>query len=61
MAQPGGCDHETIAHWLRGREVSGGLSVSVRRQPTVDSFAETIKESIDHSGGERHSDTVATA
>jgi hypothetical protein len=43
MAQLGGCDHETIAHWLRGREVSGGLSVSVRRQPTVDSFAETIK------------------
>ena len=32
-----GCDHKTVAHWVRAREeAGGGLPVHVRPRPRVD-------------------------
>ena len=44
-AELAGCDHKTVAHWVRARdEAGGGLPVSVRPRPRVDGFAEKIEE-----------------
>jgi hypothetical protein len=40
-----GCDHKTVAHWVRAREeAGGGLPVAVRARPQVDWFASKIDE-----------------
>jgi transposase len=49
-AELAGCDHKTVAHWVRARdEAGGGLPVSVRERPRVDAFAEKIEEWVDRS------------
>jgi hypothetical protein len=44
-AELAGCDHKTVARWVRARdEAGGGLPVAVRSRPRVDAFAEKIEE-----------------
>ena len=52
-----GCDHKTVAHWVRAREdAGGGLPVSVRSRPQVDAFAEKVEEWVDRSRGRVRAD-----
>src|SRR3954454_20923044 len=45
-----GCDHKTVAHWVRAREdAGGGLAQSVPARPRVDGFAEKIEEWVERS------------
>ncbi len=54
-----GCDHKTVAHWVRARdEAGGGLAGSVRPRPAVDPFAEKIEEWVDRSRGKIRADRV---
>jgi transposase len=54
-----GCDHKTVAHWVRARdEAGGGLPVSVRPRPRVDAFAEKIDEWVDRSRGKIRADVA---
>jgi transposase len=56
-AQLAGCDHKTVAHWVRARdEAGGGLPVSVRPRPRVDAFAQKIEEWVDRSRGKIRAD-----
>jgi transposase len=58
-AQLVGCDHKTVAHWVRARdEAGGGLPVSVRPRPRVDAFAEKIEEWVDRSRGRIRADVA---
>lgn len=52
-----GCDHKTVAHWVRAREqAGGGLPVAVRAKPLVDPFAEKIEEWVDRAHGRIRAD-----
>jgi transposase len=52
-----GCDHKTVAHWVRARDESGGgPAVSVRPRPRVDPFAEKIAEWVERSRGKIRAD-----
>jgi len=52
-----GCDHKTVAHWVRARdEAGGGLPVHVRSRPRVDAFAEKIDEWVARSRGKVRAD-----
>lgn len=52
-----GCDHKTVAHWVRARdEAGGGLPVASRPRPRVDAFAVKIEEWVDRSKGKIHAD-----
>jgi transposase len=52
-----GCDHKTVAHWVRARdEAGGGLPVAVRARPRVDAFAEKVEEWVDRSRGKIRAD-----
>jgi transposase len=54
-----GCDHKTVAHWVRAREeAGGGLAVSTRPRPRVDRFAEKIEEWVDRSRGKIRADVA---
>jgi hypothetical protein len=56
-AELAGCDHKTVAHWVRAREEPGGeLPVAVRRRPAVDPFVEKIEEWVDRSRGKIRAD-----
>jgi transposase len=56
-AELAGCDHKTVAHWVRARdEAGGGLPVSVRSRPRVDAFAEKVEEWVDRSRGKVRAD-----
>jgi transposase len=56
-AELAGCDHKTVAHWVRARDEAGGeLPVSVRPRPRVDAFAEKIEEWVDRSRGKVRAD-----
>jgi transposase len=56
-AELAGCDHKTVAHWVRARDESGGgLPVSMRPRPRVDAFAEKIDEWVDRSRGKVRAD-----
>lgn len=58
-AQLAGCDHKTVAHWVRARdEAGGGLPVSVRPRPRVDVFAEKIEEWVDRSHAKIRADAA---
>jgi transposase len=58
-AELAGCDHKTVAHWVRAREeAGGGLPVSVRPRPRVDAFAEKIEEWVDRSRGRIRADVA---
>jgi len=52
-----GCDHKTVAHWVRVREEAGGGPVArPRRRPVVDPFAEKIDEWVERSRGRVRAD-----
>jgi hypothetical protein len=54
-----GCDHKTVAHWVRERErAGGGLPVSVRPRPRVDPFADKIEEWVERSRGRMRADVA---
>jgi transposase len=54
-----GCDHKTVAHWVRAREqAGGGLPVPARRRPAVDAFAEKIEEWVARSRGKVRADVA---
>jgi transposase len=54
-----GCDHKTVAHWVRAREeAGGGLPLSVRPRPRVDAFAVKIEEWVDRSRGRIRADAA---
>src|SRR5437667_1254582 len=54
-----GCDHKTVAHWVRAREEAGGeLPVATRPRPAVDPFAEKIEEWVDRSRGRIRADVA---
>jgi transposase len=58
-AELAGCDHKTVAHWVRAREeAGGGLPVAVRARPRVDAFAEKIEEWVDRSRGRIRADVA---
>ena len=58
-AQLVGCDHKTVAHWVRARdEAGGGLPISVRPRPRVDAFAQKIEEWVDRSRGKIRADAA---
>jgi hypothetical protein len=52
-----GCDHKTVARWVRARdEAGGGLPVASRPRPRVDAFAVKIEECVDRSRGRLRAD-----
>jgi hypothetical protein len=52
-----GCDHKTVAHWVRAREqAGGGLPVAVRPRPVVGPFAEKVEELVERSRGKIRAD-----
>jgi transposase len=56
-AELAGCDHKTVAHWVRARDAAGGgLPVGVRPRPRVDAFAAKIDEWVDRSRGKVRAD-----
>jgi transposase len=56
-AELAGCDHKTVAHWVRAREESGGgLPVAVRPRPVVGPFAEKVEELVERSRGKIRAD-----
>src|SRR4051794_40450822 len=58
-AELAGCDHRTVAHWVRARDdAGGGLPVAVRPRPRVDAFAEKIEEWVDRSRGRIRADVA---
>jgi transposase len=58
-AELAGCDHKTVAHWVRAREeAGGGLPAPVRARPRVDAFAEKIEEWVDRSRGRIRADVA---
>jgi transposase len=58
-AQLAGCDHKTVAHWVRAREeAGGGLPIAVRPRPAVDGFAVKIEEWVDRSRGKIRADVA---
>src|SRR3954452_20866976 len=58
-AELAGCDHKTVAHWVRAcDEAGGGLPVSVRPRPRVDAFAVKIEEWVDRSRGRIRADAA---
>ncbi|MDP8909311.1 MAG: IS21 family transposase, partial [Chloroflexota bacterium] len=58
-AELAGCDHKTVAHWVRARdEAGGGLPVAGRSRPRVDVFAEKIEEWVDRSRGKIRADAA---
>ncbi len=58
-AELAGCDHKTVAHWVRAREAAGGgLPVPTRPRPRVDDFAVKIEEWVDRSRGKIRADVA---
>jgi transposase len=58
-AELAGCDHKTVAHWVRARELAGGgLPAPARPRPRVDRFAEKIEEWVERSRGRIRADVA---
>jgi transposase len=56
-AELAGCDHKTVAHWVRAREeAGGGLPLPERRRPRVGAFAEKVEELVERSRGKIRAD-----
>ena len=53
-----GCDHKTVAHWVRQRELAGGMVVAERRRPAVGDFAGKIDELVERSHGRIRADVA---
>jgi hypothetical protein len=56
-AELAGCDHKTVAHWVRARDAAGGgLPVATRPRPQVNAFAEKVEEWVQRSRGKIRAD-----
>jgi transposase len=56
-AELAGCDHKTVARWVRARdEAGGGLPGGVRACPRVEAYREKIEEWVDLSKGRIRAD-----
>jgi hypothetical protein len=56
-AELAGCDHKTVAHWVRAREAAGGgLPVAVRPRPVVGPFRDKVEELVERSRGKIRAD-----
>jgi transposase len=57
-AKLAGCDHKTVAHWVRQRELAAGtVPVADRKRPAMGAlFATKIDELVDRSGGKIRAD-----
>jgi hypothetical protein len=54
-----GCDHKTVAYWVRQRELAGGLPVVERKRPAMEAvLAAKIDELVDRSHGEIRADVA---
>ena len=54
-----GCDHKTVAYWVRQRELAGGMPVVERKRPAMETvFAEKVDELVDRSGGRIRADVA---
>ena len=54
-----GCDHKTVAYWVRQRDEAGGMPVVERSRPAMEAvFAEKIDELVDRSHGQIRADAA---
>ena len=54
-----GCDHKTVAHWVRVREEAGGGPLGrPRPRPRVDEFAAKVEEWVERSRGKIRADVA---
>jgi len=52
-----GCDHKTVAYWVRQREEAGGMPVVERSRPAMERvFLAKIEELVDRSHGQIRAD-----
>ena len=52
-----GCDHKTVAYWVRVRDEAGGVPAVERRRPAMEAvFAAKIDELVDRSHGKIRAD-----
>jgi len=59
-AKLAGCDHKTVAHWVRQRELAAGtVPVAERKRPAMGGvFAAKIDELVERSGGKIRADAA---
>jgi len=54
-----GCDHKTVAYWVRQRELAGGMPVVERKRPAMEEvFAAKVDELVDRSSGRIRADVA---
>jgi len=54
-----GCDHKTVAYWVRMREETGGLPAVERKRPAMEAeFAAKVDELVDRSHGKIRADVA---
>jgi hypothetical protein len=54
-----GCDHKTVAYWVRRREEAGGMPLVERSRPAMEAvFAAKIEELVDRSHGQIRADVA---
>ena len=54
-----GCDHKTVAYWVRQRELAGGTPAVERKRPAMEEvFAQKIDELVDRSNGKIRADVA---
>ncbi len=54
-----GCDHKTVAYWVRMRDEAGGMPAVERARPTMEAvFAAKIDELVDRSNGKIRADVA---
>ncbi|MGO9791188.1 MAG: Mu transposase domain-containing protein, partial [Solirubrobacteraceae bacterium] len=54
-----GCDHKTVAYWVRQREQAGGMPIVERSRPAMEQlFAVKIDELVDRSHGKIRADAA---
>ena len=52
-----GCDHKTVAYWVRHRDEAGGMPVVERSRPAMEKvFLAKIEELVDRSHGQIRAD-----
>ncbi len=54
-----GCDHKTVAYWVRQRELAGGMPAVERKRPAMEEvFQAKIDELVDRSSGRIRADVA---
>ena len=54
-----GCDHKTVAYWVRQRDEAGGMPLVERARPAMEAvFAAKIDELVDRSHGQIRADVA---